>query len=368
MPIRFAINGLGRIGRALARIARERPGIEWVAANDPVPVEILARLLARDTVHGPFAGDVAVAPEGDALLVDGRRIPVFGEARPERIPWDGTGAQVVVEASGRFLARDEAARHLAPERGEGVGRVVLTANAPEADVTLCLGLNEGDYDPRRHRVVSNASCTTNCAAPMLAVLARRFGVRRALISTVHSYTVNQRLVDRPHADPRRARAAAVNIIPTATTAPEALGRVLPAVAGRVEGMAVRVPTPAVAMLDLVADLGTETSAETSAEAVREAFREAAAGPLGRVLAATDEELVSSDFVGSPMSVTVDLPLVQVAGGGLARVVGWYDNEWGYSHRLADLVALVGETADEPRETAAPAHAMRARTTSQPEGS
>jgi glyceraldehyde 3-phosphate dehydrogenase len=338
MTVPFAINGLGRIGRALVRIAAGRDDLLLVAVNDLADPAALARLVQRDTVHGPFAGRVET--DGGALVIDGRRVPLFCQPDPSRVPWGGTGARVVVEATGALLARDRAAGHLR----DGVERVVVSANAPEADVTICQGINDADYDPARHRVVSNASCTTNCLAPLLAVLDAGWGVERALMTTIHSYTLNQRLLDAPHDDPRRARAAALNTVPTATTAPRAVGEVLPALAGRVEGLAVRVPTPAVAMLDLSAAL----AAEATAEAVRRAFRAAAAeGPLAGVLAVSDEELVSSDFVGSPFSAVVDMPLVQVAGGRLVRVVAWYDNEWGYATRLADLVARIG--ADRPEK-------------------
>ncbi len=333
MSVPFAINGLGRVGRALLRIAHRREDVELVAVNDLVPAAELARLLARDSVHGPFPGEVRA--EAGALLVDGRRIPVSAAPRPADCRWGDAGPapRVVVEATGRFLARAAAAGHLGGGGG-GVERVVLSANSDEADVTLCLGVNDGDYDPARHRVLSNASCTTNCLAPLLAVLAARFGVERALMSTVHSYTGNQRLLDAPHPEARRTRAAAANIIPVATTAPAALGRVMPALAGRVAGVSVRVPTPMGAMMELAAGLRTDADAE----AVRDAFRAAAGGALGAVLAVSEEELVSSDFVGSPFSAVVDLPLTAVAGGRLARVVAWYDNEWGYASRLTDLVA------------------------------
>ena len=336
MPLRFGINGLGRVGRALLRIARSREEIALAAVNDVVPAHVLARLLARDTVHGPFEGQVRAGEA--ALWIDGHRVPVFQESDPARVDWSREGVEVVVEATGRFLRRQRAAAHL---RGS-VRRVVLSANGEPSDppdVTLCLGLNDGAFDPDRHAVVSNASCTTNGLALVAKVLHDGFGVRRALMSTVHSYTESQRLLDLPHPDPRRSRAAALNIIPTSTTAPEALGEVLPELAGRVGGLAVRVPTPAVAMLDLVAEL----EREASAEAVRQAFRDAAQGALAGYLGVSEEELVSSDFVGDPRSAVVDLPLVQVAGGGLARlgrVVAWYDNEWGYAHRLADLLVLL----------------------------
>jgi glyceraldehyde 3-phosphate dehydrogenase len=330
MPIRFAINGLGRVGRALLRIARDRADLLLAAANDVAPAPRLARLVARDTVHGPFAGQVAAVDGG--IAIDGRTIPVFQQPDPAAVDWSREGVEVVVEATGRFLSRTAAAGHL---RGT-VRCVVLSANsdpADPADATICLGVNEGALDPARQTVISNSSCTTNCLALVAKVLHDRFGIRRALMSTVHSYTENQRLLDLPHADPRRARAAALNIIPTGTTAARTLGLLLPDLAGRVEGFAVRVPTPAVAVLDLVADL--ETAA--TPQAIHQAFRDAAAGPMAGWLGVTDEELVSSDFIGDPRSAVIDLPLVQVTGGGLARVVAWYDNEWGYAHRLADLL-------------------------------
>ena len=337
MPLRFGINGLGRIGRALLRIVLTREdlpsGLLPAAVNDIVSAPALARLLARDSVHGPCA--LPVRAEGDTLIVGDRLIPVFHEPDPARIPWGDAGVESVVEATGRFLKRGQAAAHLR----DGVRTVLLSANsdpADPADATLCIGIGGiiEDWDPERQPVASNASCTTNALALVAKVLHDSFGVRRALMSTVHSYTENQRLLDLPHPDPRRARAAAVNIIPTSTTAAQSLGLILPALAGRVDGFAVRVPTPAVALLDLVVDL----EREASAEAVRGAYRAAAAGPMAGLLGVTEEPLVSSDFVGDPRSAVVDLPLVQVVDGRLARVVAWYDNEWGYANRLADLLA------------------------------
>jgi glyceraldehyde 3-phosphate dehydrogenase len=331
-PLRFAINGFGRIGRALFRIVCERPELEVAAINDVVPVSQLAPLLARDSVHGPFG--VPVSAGDGALVVGGRRIPFHQEADPARVPW--AGASIVVEATGRFLRRSQAAAHLR-HGPDTVRAVVLSANADPAepaDAVFCLGIETPPWDPARQPVVSNASCTTNCLALMAKVLHDSFGVRRALMSTVHSYTENQRLLDLPHPDPRRARAAAVNIIPTSTTAARSLGLILPELAGRVDGFAVRVPTPAVALLDLVAEL----ERDASAEAVRAAYRGATEGPMAGFLGVTEEPLVSSDFVNDPRSAVVDLPLVQVSGGRLVRVVAWYDNEWGYANRLADLLA------------------------------
>ncbi|MES1242874.1 MAG: glyceraldehyde 3-phosphate dehydrogenase NAD-binding domain-containing protein [Acidobacteriota bacterium] len=336
MPLRFGINGFGRIGRALLRIVltREdlRPHLAPVAVNDVVPIPILARLLARDTVQGRFSLPVEVADGG--LRVGDLLLPVFQEPDPARVPWDGV--EVVVEATGRFLPRSRAAAHLR----NGVRTVVLSANGdPQdpVDLTLCLGIRE-DYGGQA--VISNASCTTNALTLMTKVLHDRFGVRRALMSTVHSYTENQRLLDLPHSDPRRSRAAALNIIPTSTTAAEAAGLLLPGLAGRIDGFAVRVPTPVVAMLDLVADLEKPASPRE----IRRAYEEAAAGPLAGLLGVTADEPVSSDFVGDPRSVVIDLPLIQ-AVDGLVRVAGWYDNEWGYANRLAELLARLATRSE-----------------------
>lgn len=339
MTTPFAINGLGRIGRALLRIAHGRDDLRLVAVNDKVPPESLAHLVARDSVHGRFAGTVEA--DARALILDGRRVPVSSAPTPAEIPWELAGARVVVEATGAFLDRASAEGHLrAP-----VERVVLSANAPQADVTVCPGIFEDAYDPAAHRLVSAASCTTNALAAVLAVLGSRSGVSSVQMSTIHGYTGNQRLLDGHHhdpADPRRARAAGLNVIPVATTTPEAMGRVMPELAGRIRGLAVRVPIPAAALLDVVAELDREAEPEE----IRHAFRTAVQGPLGRVLAVTEDQPVSSDVVGLPWSALVDLGLITVAGGRLVRVAAWYDNEWGYASRLADWVARCG--IDSPR--------------------
>ncbi|HEY0783299.1 MAG TPA: glyceraldehyde 3-phosphate dehydrogenase NAD-binding domain-containing protein, partial [Thermoanaerobaculia bacterium] len=264
MPLRFGINGLGRVGRALLRIARDRPQLALAAINDVEPAPVLARLLARDTVHGRFAGEVVA--QGDELRIDGRRVPLSRQAEPAHIDWSAAGVTTVVEATGRFLPRHLAAGHLAGT----VRRVVLSANsdpADPADATLCLGINEGELDLATQAVISNASCTTNCLAVVAKVLHDAFGIERALMSTVHSYTENQRLLDLPHPDARRSRAAGLNMIPTSTTTAHAVGALLPELAGRIEGFAVRVPTPAVAMLDFVAQLARDASPEALAQAV-----------------------------------------------------------------------------------------------------
>lgn len=348
-PARIAINGLGRVGRALVRIAREREGLTVVAVNDQATPSVLARLLAHDSLHGRFPGEVSA--DADALVIDGRRVPVFSQAEPGRIPWDGTGAEVVVDATGRFRSRELAAPHLSSRSGDGaVGHVVISATAEGADATFCFGLNHRDFNPEHHRVLSNASCTTNCVAPLARVLVDAFGLEHALMQTVHCYTNSQRLVDMAGPDPRRARAAAMNIVPTTSDAVEALPLVVPELAGRrFDGIAYRVPVPDGSLVDLSARLGREVTPEE----VRDAFRAAAAGPLGAILAVTEEELVSTDFIGSPYSATVDLPLVQVTGGRLARVVAWYDNEWGYANRLADLLLHIHGVTRHERETRPP---------------
>ena len=335
--IPFAINGLGRIGRALLRIAAERPGLHLVAVNDVAPAAELARLITRDSIHGPFSGGVRA--EGHTLWLNGSPVAVFRETDVAAVPWVGTGARVVVEATGQATHRHQAAAHL---RGD-VEAVVVSALSEDADFTVCLGVNEAGYDPQKHRVISNASCTTNCLALLIKVLADRFGVRQALMNEVHGYTGNQKLLDGPHSDPRRARAAAVNIIPTTSGAPAAVAELVPGLQGRLRGLAVRVPTPAVALLDLVALLEKPVPATD----LMAAFREAAQGELAGLLSVCDEPLVSTDFVGDPHSAVVDASLVQDLAGtsepaDLHRVMAWYDNEWGYASRLADLLNLIGE--------------------------
>lgn len=330
-PIPIAINGLGRIGRALLRIAQDREDLRVVAANDSASPHELARLIRHDTIHGQYPGRVAALDHG--LALDGRVVPLYRSNDPAEIPWHESGARLVVEATGRFRARELAAGHL---RG-GVERVVISATAAAADATFCFGINQHLFDAERHRVVSNASCTTNCLAVMLAVLHRSFGVEHALMNTVHCVTNSQNLVDMAHVDPRRARAAIANIIPTTSDAIPSIGLVIPELQGRVEGLATRVPIVAGSIVDLTARLCRGVSVADLAAA----YREAAAGDLEGILAVTDEELVSSDFVGNPNSAVIDLPLLQRAGDHLVRVIAWYDNEWGYSNRLADLLAYIG---------------------------
>ena len=328
MALRFGLNGLGRIGRALVRVARLHPAIELVAVNDPAPPQQIARLLRHDTVHGVFPGEVGW--EAGGLRINGRLVPQSRELEPGSIDWERHGVEVVVEATGRFRQRALAAAHL---RGN-VRRVVVSATVPDADATFCVGINDQTFDRERHIVVSNASCTTNCLAPLLLVLDRAFGVDHALMNTVHCVTNSQNLVDMTHADPRRARAAVANIIPTTSDAIASIGWVMPAMAGRVEGLAMRVPIIAGSLVDLTVTL----QRPTTRDAVADAFRAAARGDLAPILGVEEDELVSSDFIGEKRSAVVDLPLLQAAGDRLFRVVAWYDNEYGYTHRLVELLA------------------------------
>jgi glyceraldehyde 3-phosphate dehydrogenase len=332
MPLRFAINGLGRIGRALLRVAQDRPELDLVAANDAADPRTLAALLRHDSVHGAWGVEISARP--DALTIGGRTVALYRAPSPRDIPWRDHDIDVVVEATGRFRRRDLAARHL----DAGARRVVISATASEVDATFCYGINHRRFDPRRHLVLSNASCTTNCLAPVLLVLHRAFGVEQALMNTVHCVTNSQNLVDMAHADLRRARSALANIVPTTSDAISSIGLVLPELSGRVEGLAMRVPVVAGSLIDLVVRLERPASLPD----VAAQFCEAAAHDLRAILGVTEEELVSSDFVGDPRSAVVDLPLLQRAGDRLFRVVAWYDNEWGYANRLADLLAYLGD--------------------------
>ena len=304
-----------------------------MALNDFADAETIVRLLENDTFHGPYPGTVELS-EG-ALVIDGRSVRMCNEPNPGRISWRASGANLVVEATGAFSSDRLATAHL----GDGVEHVVVSSNEPAADLTVCMGVNSDLVRPDEHRLVSAASCTTNCLAVTAAVLERRFGIRRLLFNTVHCYNNNQRLVDAPHDDPRRARSATVNMIPTTTGASTAIRRVLPSLADRIDGFAVRVPAPQVSLVDLVADLGEATTIE----AVNDAFREAAQGDFAGLLTVSEGQMVSTDFIGDPHSAIVDLPLTQTVDGRLMRVVAWYDNEAGYAARLADVAALLGNS-------------------------
>ena len=329
--IRAAVNGMGRVGRAFVRYAAESDDIEVVAVNDVAGLESIGRLLRRDSTFGPFRRSVVV--DRDTLVVDGRKIAASAEQDPRRLPWGEHGVDVVIESTGRLRTREQAAEHLSA----GARRVVLSAPGKGVDATFVMGVNETTYDPERHMVVSNASCTTNCVAPMVKVLHEAFGLERGLMTTVHAYTNDQNLLDGPHKDPRRARAAAVNIIPTSTGAAKAVGEVLPDLAGRLDGVALRVPVVDGSLVDLAVLLDTDVTAA----AVNAAFREASLhGPLVDRLSYETDDLVSSDIIGDPASCVFDAQLTQ-ASGRMVKVFGWYDNEWGYTCRLAELAVHVG---------------------------
>ena len=334
MPIRVAINGFGRIGRNVLRAvhASGDSEIEIVALNDLTDNDMLGHLLKYDSVHGAFPGEVTVHTVG--LKVNGRTIEVFSERDPVNLAWADLGVDIVVESTGLFRARDQAAKHL----DAGAKKVIISAPGKNEDITIVLGVNHAKYDPAKHHVISNASCTTNCLAPVVKVLMEEFGFRRGLMNTVHAYTNDQALLDVPHADKRRARAAALSMIPTTTGAAKATALVIPEVEGKLDGMALRVPTPDVSVVDLVAELETDTTEE----AVNEAFRQAASGSLAGILDLCDEPLVSVDFTGNPHSSIVDGPSTKIIDGGLVKVLSWYDNEWGYSQRVVDLTLYVGE--------------------------
>ena len=331
MTTRIGINGFGRIGRSFLRVSAERPDLEVVAINDIMDTRTLAHLLEFDSTYGRFGHEVGYS--GDTITVDGRPIAVLSQRDPAGIDWAGLGAEVVIEASGLFRARDQAALHL---KG-GARKVLISAPGKNPDLTIVLGVNEGAYDPQRHDVISNASCTTNCVAPMAKVLNDAFGLTQGFMTTIHAYTGDQMLLDGPHKDLRRARTAAVNIVPTTTGAARATGEVIPALAGRLDGVAVRVPVEDGSLTDLAAVLATEVTIQD----VNQAFQDAAAtGPLAGRLRYSTDPLVSRDIIGDPSSCVFDSGLTQAAGT-LVKVFGWYDNEWGYTSRLVDLAALVG---------------------------
>ncbi|HVA31943.1 MAG TPA: type I glyceraldehyde-3-phosphate dehydrogenase [Gaiellaceae bacterium] len=333
MAPRVAINGFGRTGRAAFRAAHERETeIEWVAINDVAEPEMLAQLLRRDTVYGAFPGTVEV--RDGALVVDGARIEAPGLADPAKLPWDELGVDVVIESSGFFRARADAQKHL----DAGATKVIVSAPAKEPDATVVLGVNFDEiYDVDAHRIISNASCTTNCLAPVAMVLHDALGIRHGVMTTVHAYTGDQRLLDAPHKDPRRARAAAGNLVPTSTGAAKAIGLVLPALEGKLQGFAVRVPVLTGSLVDLTIEVESPTSVDEVNAVVR---ARADAGRLAGILAYNEEPLVSSDIVRSSYSSIFDAPLTTVVDGTQVKVVAWYDNEWGYSNRLVDLVQRV----------------------------
>jgi glyceraldehyde 3-phosphate dehydrogenase len=332
MKTRVAINGFGRVGRAAFRAAYEGDApIEWVAINDLADAATLAHLLRHDSVYGPFPGTVEAG--AGAIVVDGEPIPVVSESDPAALPWREVGADVVLEATGRFRARADAERHLAA----GALKVVISAPAKDPDATVVLGVNFDSYDPSEHTIVSNASCTTNCLAPVAKVLHEAFGIERGLMTTIHAYTGDQRLVDLPHKDLRRARAAALNVVPTSTGAAKAIGLVIPELDGRLLGFAARVPVPTGSLVDLTVDVARPTDAiEVNDAFAGRADRDELAG----ILAYSEEPLVSTDVIKSPYSAVFDAGLTTVVGGTLVKVVAWYDNEWGYSTRIVELLERV----------------------------
>ena len=332
MAVRVAINGFGRIGRSFYRIVHSDPEIEVVAINDLTDARTLAHLLKYDSVHGKFEEEVGA--EGDELLIGGKRIKVYAEPDPEQLPWKELEVDVVLESTGRFRDREGASKHLKA----GAKRVVISAPAKEPDATFVMGVNHRDYDPEKHRIVSNASCTTNCLAPVAKVLLENFGIVSGFLTTVHSYTMDQRLLDAPHKDLRRARAAAVSMVPTTTGAAKAVGLVIPELKGKFNGISIRVPTPDVSLIDFVCLVEKNVTVED----VNGALKEAAEGELKGILEYSEEPLVSIDYLGNPHSSIVDGPCTDVINGNLVKVIAWYDNEWGYSNRLADLIKYMAK--------------------------
>jgi glyceraldehyde 3-phosphate dehydrogenase (phosphorylating) len=330
MRTRVGINGFGRIGRTFTRLALDRADLEVVAVNDITDAGTLAHLLAFDSTYGRLGRPVGHTP--DSISIGGVPVAVLSERDPAAIDWGRLGAEVVIESTGKFRTREAAALHL---KG-GARKVLISAPGKDADLTVVLGVNDGDYDPARHDVISNASCTTNCVAPMVKVLNDAFGVERGFMTTVHAYTGDQMLIDGPHKDLRRARSAALSIVPTTTGAARATGLVIPAVAGKLDGVALRVPVEDGSLTDLAVVLGRDVTAGQ----VNAAFAAAAAGPMTGIITYSTDPIVSRDIIGDPASCVFDAPLTQ-ASGTLAKVFGWYDNEWGYTCRLADLAALIG---------------------------
>ncbi|WP_209124986.1 type I glyceraldehyde-3-phosphate dehydrogenase [Alkalihalobacillus sp. BA299] len=332
MATKVGINGFGRIGRVVFRAALKNPNVQVVAINDLTDANMLAHLLKYDTVHGQLDAEVTV--NGDSLVVNGQEIKVIAERDPAQLPWGNLGVEVVVESTGRFTNRDDAAKHIEA----GAKKVIISAPANNEDITVVMGVNHDKYDPASHHVISNASCTTNCLAPFAKVLNDKFGIRRGMMTTVHSYTNDQQILDLPHKDYRRARAAAENIIPTTTGAAKAVALVLPELKGKLNGGAMRVPTPNVSLVDLVAELDKEVTAED----VNNALKEAAEGELKGILGFSEEPLVSGDYNGNPNSSTIDALSTMVMEGNMVKIISWYDNESGYSHRVVDLVEYMAK--------------------------
>ncbi|MGE5635406.1 MAG: type I glyceraldehyde-3-phosphate dehydrogenase [Nocardioidaceae bacterium] len=332
MPVKVGINGFGRIGRNVFRAAHARGAdIDWVGVNDITDTKTLAHLLKYDSILGPMQADVEATE--NAIMVDGKELPVFVERDPANLPWSDVGAEVVIESTGLFTDRDSASKHLSA----GAKKVIISAPAKGPDVTLALGVNDEDYDPDQHNIISNASCTTNCLAPVAKVLHDAFGIESGVMTTIHAYTADQRLQDMPHKDLRRARAAAVNLVPTSTGAAKAIGLVIPELEGKLNGIAVRAPVITGSVVDLVC----KVSRSTSVDEVNGAFADKAdTGALEGILKYSEDPLVSTDIISNSYSSVFDAPLTMVIDGTLVKVVSWYDNEWGYSNRLIDLTERV----------------------------
>ena len=333
MAIKLGINGFGRIGRNVFRVLMESDfDLEIVAINDITDSKTLAHLLKYDSIYGRLQADVV--HEEKSISVNGKNIAVFAQRDPEKISWGEVGADIVIESTGLFRSREDAAKHLR----DSVKKVIISAPGKNQDLMVCLGVNEEKYNPAAHSIISNASCTTNCLAPVAKVLHEHFGIRKALMTTIHSYTNDQRILDLPHKDLRRARAAALSMIPTTTGAALAVTQVLPELEGKLDGISVRVPTATVSLIDLTASLEKEVSEDE----VKDAFREAAEGPLKGILAYSDEALVSCDFTKDPHSAIVDGPFIKTLANDMVKILAWYDNEWGYSSRVVELANFVGE--------------------------
>jgi len=332
MATKVAINGFGRIGRNVMRVACNSDQLDIVAINDLTDAATLAHLLKYDSVHGTFDAEINV--DGDNLLINGKAIRILQQRDPAQLPWEELGVEVVIESTGFFTKRDDAAKHLQA----GAKKVVISAPGKESDATICMGINEEVYDAASHHVISNASCTTNCLAPVAKVLQEQFGIVRGMMTTIHAYTNDQSILDLPHSDLRRARAAALSMIPTTTGAAKAVSLVLPELKGKFDGMAIRVPTPNVSLVDLV----VEVEKQTSIDEVNAAMKAAANNSLKGILDYCEKPLVSCDFNGSPASSTLDALSTNVIGGNMIKVLAWYDNEWGYSNRVCELVKFISK--------------------------
>jgi glyceraldehyde 3-phosphate dehydrogenase len=332
------VNGFGRIGRNVVRAALEHPthDIEFVAVNDLTSPATLAYLLKYDSVHRTIANDIRHSDS--AITIDGKELRVYSNPDPADIPWDELGVEIVVESSGRFTAKDKASRHLK----KSVSTVIISAPSKDADATFCMGVNEDQFDPAKHHIISNASCTTNCLAPVAKVLHQRFGITMGIMTTIHSYTNDQEILDLPHKDLRRGRAAALSMIPTSTGAAQAVGLVLPELKGKFDGISVRVPTPNVSLVDLT----FETEKPTSVDEINQVLRDAADGDLKGILAYSDEQLVSVDFNHNPHSSILDTTFTRSVNPRMHKILAWYDNEWGYSNRILDLIAHVANVKKE----------------------